>query len=69
MSGLRMQLQPKGTNYLKDCVEAGATLPGKSLVETFAGETSVSGHLGHAFGTGNISKSLSDKGSITIRFF
>lgn len=69
MTGLGVQFQPKGTDYLEDRVEARATFPRKGLVEAFAGQSGVSGDLGHTFGAGDVAKSLGDKGGISVCFF
>jgi len=64
-----MKFQTESANDLEDCVEAGTAFAGKSLIEAFAGESRIAGDLGHASGTGDIAKSLCDKGGISVCLF
>src|SRR4051812_23949879 len=51
----------RAASLCPDRVKARASLPGKRLVETFAGKSRVARHLGHALGASNISEGLCNK--------
>ena len=66
VNGFCVQFQTECGYNFKDCVETWASFPREGLVKTFSRQTSITRHLRHAPGTGDIAQSFSNESSVTI---